>query len=85
MTGDAIMAPPITTMADMDKLHGKLKGKIVLLGTGPLDWRSRQRRWHVATPTAELTAWFRKSCPTAARDAVARVAVDAAAPQVVRL
>jgi hypothetical protein len=24
-------------MADMDKLHGTLKGKIVLLGTGPLD------------------------------------------------
>ena len=37
VTGDAIMAPPITTMAEMDKLHGTLKGKIVLLGTGPLD------------------------------------------------
>jgi carboxypeptidase Q len=37
VTGDAIMVANPTTMADMDKLHGTLKGKIVLLGTGPLD------------------------------------------------
>jgi hypothetical protein len=37
VTGDAMMAPSITTMAEMDKLHGTLKGKIILLGIGPLD------------------------------------------------
>ena len=37
VTGDAIMIANPATMADMDKLHGTLKGKIVLLGTGPLD------------------------------------------------
>src|SRR5208283_3862759 len=37
VTGDAILVANPTTMADMDKLHGTLKGKIVLLGTGPLD------------------------------------------------
>jgi hypothetical protein len=37
VTGDAMIAPPITTMAEMDKLHGTLKGKIILLGTGPID------------------------------------------------
>src|SRR5580698_10438228 len=37
VTGDAIMVANPTTMADMDKLHGTLKGKIVLLGTGPLE------------------------------------------------
>lgn len=30
MTGEAMLTPPIQTMADMDKLHGKLTGKIVL-------------------------------------------------------
>ncbi|HEY1756924.1 MAG TPA: M28 family peptidase [Bryobacteraceae bacterium] len=30
ITGEAILVPPIQTMADMDKLHGKLAGKIVL-------------------------------------------------------
>jgi carboxypeptidase Q len=30
LTAEAILAPPIQTMADMDKLHGKLTGKIVL-------------------------------------------------------
>jgi carboxypeptidase Q len=30
ITGEAILVPPIQTMADMDKLHGKLTGKIVL-------------------------------------------------------
>jgi carboxypeptidase Q len=30
ITGEAILVPPIHTMADMDKLHGKLTGKIVL-------------------------------------------------------
>jgi hypothetical protein len=37
VTGEAMMAPGIETMAEMDKLHGTLKGKILLLGTGPLD------------------------------------------------
>ncbi len=37
VTGDAIMVANPATMADMDKLHGTLKGKIVLLGTGPLE------------------------------------------------
>ena len=30
ITGEAMLVPPIQTMADMDKLHGKLTGKIVL-------------------------------------------------------
>ncbi len=30
ITGEAVLVPPIQTMADMDKLHGKLTGKIVL-------------------------------------------------------
>jgi carboxypeptidase Q len=30
LTAEAILVPPIQTMADMDKLHGKLAGKIVL-------------------------------------------------------
>jgi len=30
LTGEAMLVPPIQTMADMDKLHGKLTGKIVL-------------------------------------------------------
>ena len=30
VTGEAVLVPPIQTMADMDKLHGKLSGKIVL-------------------------------------------------------
>jgi hypothetical protein len=34
VTGEAMMAPGIETMAEMDKLHGTLKGKILLLGTG---------------------------------------------------
>jgi hypothetical protein len=37
VTGDAILVANPTTMADMDKLHGTLTGKVVLLGTGPLD------------------------------------------------
>ena len=36
LTGEAMMAPPIQTMADMDKLHGKLTGKIVLTAD-PID------------------------------------------------
>jgi carboxypeptidase Q len=35
ITGEAILAPPIQTMADMDKLHGKLAGKIVLTASEP--------------------------------------------------
>jgi Zn-dependent M28 family amino/carboxypeptidase len=31
LTGEAMMVTPIQTMADMDKLHGKVQGKIVLL------------------------------------------------------
>lgn len=30
LTAEAVMVPPIQTMADMDKLHGKLMGKMVL-------------------------------------------------------
>jgi hypothetical protein len=37
VTGDAVMVANPTSMADMDKLHGTLTGKIVLIGTGPLD------------------------------------------------
>jgi carboxypeptidase Q len=31
LTGEVMMAPQIQTMADMDKLHGKVAGKIILL------------------------------------------------------
>lgn len=37
VTGDAILLTTPATMADMDKLHGTLKGKIVVIGTGPYD------------------------------------------------
>ena len=36
LTGEAMLVQPIQTMADMDKLHGTLKGKIVLIA-GDLD------------------------------------------------
>jgi len=36
MTGEAMLVPPIQTMADMDKLHGKLTGKIILTAD-PID------------------------------------------------
>jgi len=35
ITGEAILVAPIQTMADMDKLHGKLTGKIVLTVAAP--------------------------------------------------
>jgi carboxypeptidase Q len=35
LTAEAILVPPIQTMADMDKLHGKLTGKIVLTVAAP--------------------------------------------------
>jgi len=37
VTGDAILAAQPASQADIDKLHGKLKGKIVLVGAGPID------------------------------------------------
>lgn len=35
ITAEATLVPPIQTMADMDKLHGKLTGKIVLTAAMP--------------------------------------------------
>lgn len=35
IAAEAVLAPPIQTMADMDKLHGKLTGKIVLTAAEP--------------------------------------------------
>jgi carboxypeptidase Q len=35
VTGEAILVAPLQTMADMDKLHGKLAGKIVLTVAAP--------------------------------------------------
>lgn len=35
LTAEAMLIPPIQTMADMDKLHGKLAGKIVLTAAPP--------------------------------------------------
>ncbi len=35
ITGEAMLIQPIQTMADMDKLHGKLTGKIILTAAAP--------------------------------------------------
>ncbi len=35
ITGEAMLVPAIQTMADMDRLHGKLTGKIILTATEP--------------------------------------------------
>ena len=50
ITGEAMLVPPIQTMADMDKLHGKLAGKIVLTAAAP-DWPCPPRPWPTAIPT----------------------------------
>src|ERR1017187_10453491 len=68
VTGDAIMIGNPATMADMDKLHGTLKGKIVLLGTGPLDLDfpdSALGARYTDTELKELVpeARFSKKCP----------------------
>ena len=49
VTGDAILLQTPTSMAEMDKLHGTLKGKVVLIGTGPYD---------VAFPTEALASRY---------------------------
>ena len=55
VTGEAILAQ-IQTPADLDKWHGKLKGKIVLMVQPPELRVSRPRRWRIATP---MTNWPR--------------------------
>jgi carboxypeptidase Q len=35
IAGEAMLVPPLQTMADMDKLHGKLTGKIILTAAEP--------------------------------------------------
>jgi hypothetical protein len=64
VTGEAMMAPPITTMAEMDKVHGTLKGKIILLGTGPLDLAFPDTPLASRYTDAELTALIPEVLPT---------------------
>jgi hypothetical protein len=64
VTGDAMMAPPITTMAEMDKLHGTLKGKILLLGTGPLDLAFPDTPLATRYTDAELSSLIPEALPT---------------------
>jgi carboxypeptidase Q len=64
VTGDAIMVANPTTMADMDKLHGTLKGKIVLLGTGPLDLDFPEKPLGTRYTDAELTSMIPELIPT---------------------
>jgi len=64
ITADAMMAPPITTMAEMDKLKGTLKGKIILLGTGPLDLSFPETALGTRYTDAELTSMVPELIPT---------------------
>jgi hypothetical protein len=66
VTGDAIMVAQPATMADMDKLHGALKGKIVLLGTGPFELAFPDTPLGVRYTDAELTAMIPELIPTGA-------------------
>ena len=64
VVGDAMMAPSIATMAEMDKLHGTLKGKIVLLGTGPLDLAFPDTPLATRYTDAELMSLIPEQLPT---------------------
>jgi hypothetical protein len=64
VTGDAIMVANPTTMADMDKLKGTLKGKIVLIGTGPLDLAFPDTPLAERYTAAELAALVPEALPT---------------------
>jgi hypothetical protein len=64
VTGDAMMAPVIATMAEMDKLHGTLKGKIILLGTGPLDLAFPDTPPGTRYTEAQLAALIPQALPT---------------------
>jgi hypothetical protein len=66
VTGDAIMVANPTTMADMDKLHGTLTGKIVLLGTGPLDLEFPDKPLGTRYTDAELESMVPELLPTGA-------------------
>jgi len=66
VTGDAIMVAQPATMADMDKLHGTLKGKIVLLGTGPFELAFPDTPLGVRYTDAELAAMIPELIPTGA-------------------
>ena len=64
VTGDAIMVAQPATMADMDKLHGTLKGKIVLLG--PFELAFPDTPLGVRYTDAELAAMIPDLIPTGA-------------------
>jgi hypothetical protein len=64
VTGDAILVANPATMADMDKLHGTLKGKIVLLGTGPLDLDFPDKPLGTRYTDTELTEMVPEVLPT---------------------
>jgi hypothetical protein len=64
ITADAMMAANPATMADMDKLHGTLKGKIVLLGTGPVDLAFPDTPLGTRYTDAELASLIPEPLPT---------------------
>jgi hypothetical protein len=64
VTGDAILVANPATMADMDKLHGTLKGKIVLLGTGPLDLDFPEKPLGTRYTDSELSELVPEPLPT---------------------
>jgi carboxypeptidase Q len=64
VTGDAILVANPMTMAEMDKLHGTLKGKIVLLGTGPLDLDFPGKPLGTRYSDAELLSLVPEQLPT---------------------
>ena len=66
-------------MADMDKWHGKLKGKIVLLGTGPLDLAFPDTPLAHRYTDAELAALVPELLPTGGAAAAADAAAASAA------
>lgn len=70
VTGEAMLAPTIQSMADMDNLHGKLKGKIVLLAQ-PLDLPFPTTPLARRYTSDELTALIPEQFPGAGRGGAA--------------
>lgn len=64
VTGDAIMVANPTSMADLDKLRGTLKGKMVLLGTGPVELAFPDTALGRRYTEADLTALVPEVLPT---------------------
>ena len=66
VTGEAMMVANPTSMGDLDKLHGTLKDKIVLLGTGPLELEFPDKPLGTRYTDAELTEMVPELLPTGA-------------------